>query len=384
MAGRPVMNEISQVLELVPDWAAGVGIFVLAVASASLIYFMIAKAIALATRSPSTYLHSMFLRVRRILCLGLILIAINLAVQLPFFPERISEPAAKLLSVAVILLIGWAAAIAIDVASNLYLRQYKKDSADDFLARKHFTQIRVLRRTIDVLIGIITVAAALMAFEPVRQFGVSLFASAGAAGLVVGLAARPVLSNLIAGIQLAITQPIRLNDAVIVEGEWGLIEEITSTYVVIKIWDWRRLIVPLSYFMEKPFQNWTRDSSQLIGTVYLPADYTVPINEVRAKLQEIAHASKLWDKQVVNLQVTNFKESCVELRMLVSARTSAQAWDLRCEVREKMLAFLQREFPQSLPRQRVEIAGVELQDNDPNDDTAEWRAPRPSHRRNGG
>jgi len=367
----------------IPDWAAGVGIFVLAVATASIVYLMIAKVVALATRGQATYLNSVFHRVRRILCLGLILIATNLAAQLPYFPERVSELASKLLSVAVILLIGWAAAISIDVANSLYLRQYKNDAADSLLARKHFTQIRVLRRTVDVLIGIVTIAAALMAFEPVRQFGVSLFASAGAAGLVVGLAARPVLSNLIAGIQLAITQPIRINDAVIVEGEWGTIEEITSTYVVIKVWDLRRLIVPLSYFMEKPFQNWTRDSAQLIGTVYLRTDYDVPVEAVRAKLNEIAHASKLWDKQVVNLQVTDFKDTSVELRMLVSAQTSAEAWDLRCEVREKMLAFLQSEFPQSLPRQRVELLGVAYQDNDRPDD-ADRPSPRAAARRNGG
>lgn len=378
------MSEISQLMKLVPDWAAGVGIFVLAIATASLVYLTVAKVIIIATKGRATYLHSVFLRVRRIICLGLILVATNLAAQLPFFSQRISDLAAKVLSVAVILLIGWSAAIAIDVASNVYLRQYKNDAADSLLARKHFTQIRVLRRTIDVLIGLVTIAAALMAFEPVRQFGVSLFASAGAAGLVVGLAARPVLSNLIAGIQLAITQPIRIGDAVIVEGEWGLIEEITSTYVVIKVWDLRRLIVPLSYFMEKPFQNWTRDSSQIIGAVSLYADYRVPVDVVRSKLHEIARASKLWDKQVVNLQVTDLKDSSVELRMLVSAQTSGQAWDLRCEVREKMLAFLQEEYPQSLPRQRIELMGLELQGSEQSDDATEWRAPKATPRRNGG
>ncbi|MGE4064626.1 MAG: mechanosensitive ion channel family protein [Rhodospirillaceae bacterium] len=367
------MNEVIRVVELIPDWAAGVGIFILAVATAALVYLTIARVIALATKRRATYLHSVFHRVRRIVGLGLILIAINLAVQLPYFPERVSALTSKFLSVAVILLIGWAATIAVDVASNLYLRQYKNETADSILARKHFTQIRVLRRTIDVLIGIVTIAAALMAFEPVRQFGVSLFASAGAAGLVVGLAARPVLSNLIAGIQLAITQPIRLNDAVIVEGEWGTIEEITSTYVVIKVWDLRRLIVPLSYFMEKPFQNWTRESTQLVGAVYLRVDYAVPVDRIRAKLQEIAQASSLWDKQVVNLQVTDMKDNTVELRMLVSAATSGDAWNLRCEVREKMLTFLQNEYPDSLPRQRVELMDAEYHQRGQRDeDTLEW------------
>jgi small-conductance mechanosensitive channel len=181
---------------------------------------------------------------------------------------------------------------------------------------------------------------------------VSLIASAGAAGIVVGLAARPLLTNLIAGIQIAITQPIRIGDAVIVENEWGWVEEITGTYVVVKAWDWRRLIVPLSYFLEKPFQNWTRQTTDLIGTVLLWVDYTVPVNHIRAKLEEIVRTTTLWDGQVVNLQVVDSSEHAVQLRALVSARTSEQTWDLRCEIREKLIAFLQAEYPTALPRQR--------------------------------
>jgi len=355
------MEDIYEQLNRVPDWLAGVGIFALAISIAFLLYMGAAKLILVATDDQGSYLRSLFLRARRLLFLALVLIAVNFAAQLSFFPERFSEMTSKLLSAAVILLVGWAAMIAIDVASTFYLRRFEKESQDSVQSRKHFTQVRILRRAVDVLIGLITVAAALMAFEPVRQFGVSLFASAGAAGLIVGFAARPLLSNLIAGIQLAITQPIRINDAVIVEGEWGWIEEITSTYVVIKIWDWRRLIVPLSYFMEKPFQNWTRDSTQIIGSVFLRVDYAVPVAAVRAKLEEIVKASKLWEGSVVNLQVTDFKDSNVELRMLVSARTSPEAWDLRCEVREKLLAYLQAEFPRSLPRHRLEITATDPQ-----------------------
>jgi small-conductance mechanosensitive channel len=296
------------------------------------------------------------MRARRLFALALILLAVNLSLQLPYLPERIASLASKLLSVAVIGLAGWAAIIAIDVASNLYVRSRHFTTEGDVLARKHLTQIRVLRRAVDVLIVLITVAAALMAFEPVRQFGVSLFASAGAAGLIVGLAARPVLSNMIAGIQLAITQPIRINDAVIVEGEWGLIEEITSTYVVIKIWDLRRLIVPLSYLMEKPFQNWTRDTTKLIGVVYLQADYAVPIADIRKKLDDIVAASPHWDKNVCSLEITDFTERTVEIRITASAANGGDAWNLRCEIREKLLAFLQNDHPESLPRQRMELS----------------------------
>jgi small-conductance mechanosensitive channel len=184
---------------------------------------------------------------------------------------------------------------------------------------------------------------------------VSLFASAGVAGIVVGLAARPLLSNLIAGLQIAVTQPIRIDDVVIVEGENGTIEEITSTYVVVKIWDLRRMIVPLSYFIEKPFENWTREGAALVGSVYLYVDYGVPVERVREKLQEIVSASKLWDGKVAKVQVTDAKESVIELRATVSARTSSAAWDLRCETREKLIGFLQAEHPEALPRRRNEV-----------------------------
>jgi small-conductance mechanosensitive channel len=208
---------------------------------------------------------------------------------------------------------------------------------------------------LDTLAVIITISIALMTVEQVREYGLSLFASAGVAGVIAGLAARPVLSNLIAGVQLAMTQPIRLEDAVIVEGEFGSVEEITSTYVVLRLWDHRRLIVPLSYFMEKPFQNWTRQTSALIGSVYLYVDYTAPVERIREKLSELASSSKFWDGQVAALQVTDAKTSTMELRAIVSARNAGAAWDLRCEVREKLIAFLQKDYPSALPRQRAEV-----------------------------
>ena len=179
-----------------------------------------------------------------------------------------------------------------------------------------------------------------------------MFASAGVAGIVAGLAARPVLSNLIAGVQLAVTQPVRLDDAVVVEGEWGTIEEITSTYVVVRVWDLRRLIVPLTYFIEKPFQNWTREHSALLGAVLFYLDYRAPIGVIREKLADICKQSKSWNGQTAVLQVTDCKDSTIEVRALVSANSAGAAFELRCEVREKMIDFLQREHPEALPRQR--------------------------------
>ena len=194
-----------------------------------------------------------------------------------------------------------------------------------------------------------------MTFPSLRAVGFSLFASAGAAGLIVGLAARPTLSNLIAGLQIALTDPIRIDDVVIVEGEWGWIEEINTTYVVIRIWDLRRLVVPLTHFIEKPFENWTRRSADILGTVFFYADYTVPVDEIRAALRRIVEASELWDGEVCGLQVTNATERTVELRALVSAATSPAAWDLRCIVRERMIEYLKRQYPESLPRVRAEF-----------------------------
>ena len=213
-----------------------------------------------------------------------------------------------------------------------------------------------------MLLAIITLGAALMTFPAVRQYGVSLFASAGVAGIVAGLAARPVLSNLIAGVQLAMTQPIRLDDAVIVENECGTIEEITSTYVVVRLWDWRRMIVPLTYFIEKPFQNWTRESSALIGTVMIYLDYRAPVDLIRAKLNEIVKQSNKWDGNVAALQVTDFKEGSMELRCLMSARSAGTAFDLRCEVREKLIDFLQSEHPEALPHSRqISVRETEIE-----------------------
>jgi len=186
----------------------------------------------------------------------------------------------------------------------------------------------------------------------VRHLGTSLLASAGLLGLVAGIAARPVLSNLLAGVQIALAQPMRLEDVVVVEGEWGWIEEIYMTYVVVRIWDLRRLVVPLSYFIERPFQNWTRRTTNILATVFIYADYTVPVEELRQELHRLLLASGMWDGKVWGLQVTDATEQTVQLRALMSARDSGNAWDLRCHVREELIALLQGRYPRSLPRAR--------------------------------
>jgi small-conductance mechanosensitive channel len=195
-----------------------------------------------------------------------------------------------------------------------------------------------------------------MTFDVVRQYGISLFASAGVAGVVFGLAAQPVLSNLIAGIQLALTQPIRLEDAVTVQNEYGWIEEINATYVVIRLWDLRRLIVPLNYFIQQPFYNWTRQAAGNIGSVLLYLDYSAPIERIRAKAVEFAGQTKQPGGKLVNVQVTNTSPDAIELRVLVTAASVADTSSLCAELREKLIVFLQSECPQALPRRRHEIS----------------------------
>jgi len=208
------------------------------------------------------------------------------------------------------------------------------------------------------IVVIFTLASMLMVFEPVRQFGASILASAGVAGLVVGFAAQKSIATLLAGFQIALTQPIRVDDVVIVEGEWGRIEEITLTYVVVCIWDLRRLVVPIGYFIEQPFQNWTRTSADLLGTVELHVDYTVPVDALRTKLTSILESSRHWDRKVNVLQVTDATEQTLVVRALASAANASSCWDLRCEVREKLVAYLRREHPESFPRVRGRLEAM--------------------------
>ena len=258
-------------------------------------------------------------------------------------------------SICFVAAIGWTIGTLVDGLIKRHLARLKFHEPDNLQARKSATRLDVVRRVWVVLVGVITIAAALTVIPGVKQIGVSLFASAGIAGIAVGLAARPMLSNLIAGLQIAFTQPIRLDDAVVLEDEWGWIEEIGLFYVVVRIWDWRRMIVPLSYFIEQPFQNWTRKSASIIGSVFWSLDYRAPVSEMRDKLTEICRASPLWDGDVVNLQVTDTGMNTIRIRALASARNSPDAGDLRCFIREKMISWLQEEHPDALPRIRNEL-----------------------------
>jgi small-conductance mechanosensitive channel len=250
---------------------------------------------------------------------------------------------------------AWLAVRAVRVAEDALMRRYDVEAPDNLRARRARTQIQVLGRVVQVAIVVLALAFMLLTLPPARAIGTSLLASAGIAGVIAGVAARSTIGNLIAGLQIAFAEPIRLDDAVVVEGEWGNIEEITLTYVVVRIWDRRRLVLPCSYFVERPIQNWTRYSADIVGTVMWHVDYTTPVQAVRAEFERVLAASKLWNGQTAVLQVVDTTERTMVLRGLVSADSAPSAWDLRCEVREQVLDWLQRQYPEALPRVRAEL-----------------------------
>lgn len=256
--------------------------------------------------------------------------------------------------VLLILSLTWLGMSLIRGVADGVIARHPADVADNLAARRIQTQTRVLARIASGAALVAGIAFVLMTFPQARQLGASLLASAGVAGLVVGIAARSVFSNLLAGLQIALTQPMRIDDVLIVEGEWGRVEEITATYVVLKIWDERRLIVPLAWFIEKPFQNWTRTTADLLGTVFLWVDYATPVDAVRAEARRICEASRHWDKRLCLVQVTETSDKAMQLRVLVSAADSGAAFDLRCELREGLLAHLAQHHAAALPRARIE------------------------------
>jgi small-conductance mechanosensitive channel len=251
--------------------------------------------------------------------------------------------------------VAWLLIILLREIKRQILKKYDISKEDNLKTRKLYTQLNVLEKVVVVIILLIATGLILLSFESIREVGIGLFASAGLAGIILGLSAQKVFGALMAGIQIAITQPFRLDDAVLVENEWGWIEEINLTYVVVRLWDKRRLVLPSTYFLEKPFQNWTRTSADIIGSIFLYTDYTVSFDDLRHELTRLLNETDLWDKKVNVLQVTDTKQTTVEIRILVSAKNSPTAWDLRVHIREKMIDFIKANYPESLPKTRVDI-----------------------------
>jgi small-conductance mechanosensitive channel len=309
------------------------------------------------TRTSSVLLKSIIASCSAPLRLAFPLFAIDLAMPALEFRPSVSaafEHVLTLLEVAAVIWTLWALAFVLSDALIAYYETTATE-ADTFKARRIVTQIHVFRRVLLVVIVILALGIMLRSFHWGRELGSSILASAGIAGIAVGLAARPTIENLVAGVQLAITQPMRIEDVVIVEGQWGWIEEITTTYVVVRIWNLQRLILPLTYFIQHPFQNWTRRSAELMGTVYIYADYTIPVPAVREALNEMVKDIPEWDGKVCVLQVTDATEHTIQMRALVSAADSSKLWNLRVAVRERLVEFLQRNYPHCLPRARAEL-----------------------------
>ncbi|MGO8718096.1 MAG: mechanosensitive ion channel family protein [Acidobacteriaceae bacterium] len=303
---------------------------------------------------PPTH-HRTFTRFRKPIVWLLILSAAMLAVPTFGISDSAEDMTEHVLHILFIACLAWLLICGVYAVQDILLRQYDISLADNLRARRVRTQMAVLRRLAIGFIALLALGLVLYTFNRTRlwQAGAGLLASAGLASLALAAAAKTTVSNLLAGIQIALTEPIRIDDVVIVDGQWGRIEEITSAYVVVCIWNLQRLIVPLSYFIENPFQNWTRTSSALMGTFFLYADYTCPIAPLREELTRILKTTDLWDGKVNVLQVTEFTPQAMQIRALMSAGDSGKLWDLRCYVREKMIDFLQRNYPQCLPKQRI-------------------------------
>ena len=348
------LTSLRRTIAWTPDWAVSVALLAFGIGAALLLHRAVHLTLMRLTRDQALW-QSLVARTRRPLRLGLVVLALALAVRAAPLTPAGRALLAHVLLIALIVLLAWTLLVAMHLWTDAYLRQFRLDTEDNLLARKHVTQSRILMRVGTTLVALVATAAVLMTFDAVRQYGVSLLAAGGAAGIVVGLALQPVLKNLFAGIQLAVTQPIRIDDALLVEGEWGQVEEITSTYVVVRIWDLRRLIVPLGYFIETPFQNWTRESASLIGSVMLYLDHAADIPAIRARAEQVVRGSANWDGATVSCAVTDIRERVIEVRILGSARNAGRAFDLRCEIREQMLAWLRTDQPQALPRTRETV-----------------------------
>jgi len=316
-----------------------------------------ATALVLVRRSvskPAQELARSVLRhVRRPVQVVVPLVALEIALTAVQLPGSLRNDLVRGVGVALILACAFLVVRLTAVLEDLLLSHYRTDAPDNLRARQVHTQIVVLRRVVVFAVGVVALAVVLLSIPAVRAAGAGLLASAGIAGVVVGVAAKPTVSNVVAGVQIAISQPIRVDDVVVVEGHWGRIEQIALTYVVVRVWDLRRLVLPISYFVEQPFENWTKSRADLIGWVHLEVDFTAPVEELRRELHRILRSSPDWDGNVWSLQVTGAGPSTMQIRAIMSAKDSSTAWNLQCEVRERLIEYLRQHHPGALPRLRT-------------------------------
>ena len=360
---RDYLKEIAGFLPWIPNWAFGIAAFIGIVAAGLALQGVITR--FLHGRPPEwhPFGRQSWNKTRRLMRFMLVLFALSLTLPFLNLPHDVRDEVRKIFLALAVVQTGWIIGVIANIAIDRYVYGFNIDVADNLMARRAVTQMRILRQAINVTIALFTIGFALMSFDSVRQYGVSLFASAGVAGIVAGLAARPLFENLIAGLQLAFTQPLRLGDAVVINNEFGTVEEIGSVYIVVRLWDWRRQIVPLSYIFTNPFVNWTRSSSSILGSVMFFFDYTVNVDDLRAEAERLVKGSGLWDGQVFKLQVVDATESALKVRVLLSAADSGKSSDLGAFLREKLIAWVRDRYPNSLPRSRQEGIAISRGDH---------------------
>jgi small-conductance mechanosensitive channel len=304
-------------------------------------------------RQAQTLARSIVTNVRRPVQIIVPLLAVEIAVATVDLRDTLRNDLLHGIGVLLIAATAFLVVRLTYVIDDLVLDRYRVDIADNLRARQVHTQIQVLRRVTVAAVTILALAISLLSFPSVRAAGAGLLASAGLIAVVAGIAAKPTVSNVVAGLQLAISQPIRVDDVVVVEGHWGRVEQIALTYVVVRVWDLRRLVLPISYFVENPFENWTRSTADILGWVHIDVDFSAPVDAIREEFHRILSNSPDWDGKVWGLQVTGFGPTTMQLRCLMSARDSSVSWNLQCEVREKLIDFLHRNHPEAIPRLRT-------------------------------
>jgi small-conductance mechanosensitive channel len=341
----------------VPDAQTDLGRWLIAAVSILLTFILTAILHALVRRASRRHptIHAALARTHRPAQAVALAIVVRVAIPPLLGPWR---PAAEAVATAgLVVAIAWLVGTVLVRLEELTLRRFRLDVADNLAARRMHTQVSILRRVTAAVIVVLAAGAVLITFPPARAAGASVLASAGLIGVVAALAAQSTLGNLFAGLNLAFGNSLRLDDVVVVEGEWGRIEEITLSYVVVRIWDDRRLILPSSYFTTTPFEHWTRRSAEVTGTVELDVDWSVPVDALRDAAQRVVESCELWDQRAFGLQITEATGGLVRARVLVSAANSSSLWDLRCVVRESLVTWLQQHHPDALPRTRTELHG---------------------------
>ncbi|MBO3271806.1 mechanosensitive ion channel [Hymenobacter sp. NBH84] len=351
------MQHFQTLLDTLPAWLGNVLLGVAAIAGGLLLRGLLTKALRYyRSFSDGFIVNSLIRRLRQPLNFFIPVLILVLILPLMTLEPPAHRTATRVLGILATAGFAWVLIRLVYVGEEFVYHSYDLTKDNNIKERKIRTQLQFIRRLAVIGIGLLAVAAILLSFDSVRRIGAGLLTGVGVGGIIVGFAAQRSLANLLAGFQIAFTQPIRIDDVLVVEGEWGRVEEITLTYVVLQIWDQRRLILPINYFIEKPFQNWTRISAEILGTVFIYTDYTLPVSALREELTRLLKASPLWDQRVNTLQVTDSKESTLEIRALMSARNSSDAFDLRCFVREHLVQFIRENYPEALPRTRAELS----------------------------